>query len=91
VGIEPSSPVQRRKLFISRSDKSYKNYKNAEVRYTVGTRTIRPILDRSPKWTSSERLVQYLGSVKAQSIAPLRHSFPIILDRAIIDSPVEDS
>ncbi len=38
VGIEPSSPVQIRKLFIPRSDKNYKNDRNAEVRYTAGTR-----------------------------------------------------
>ena len=37
VGIEPSSPLQIRKLFISRSDKNYKNVGNAEVRYTAGT------------------------------------------------------
>jgi hypothetical protein len=37
VGIEPSSPVQTRKLFIPRSDKNYKNDRNAEVRYTAGT------------------------------------------------------
>jgi hypothetical protein len=39
VGIEPSSPLQTRKLFILRSDKKYKNARNAEVRYTPGTRT----------------------------------------------------
>ena len=37
VGIEPSSPVQTRKLFIPRSDKNYKNNANTEVRYTAGT------------------------------------------------------
>ena len=39
VGIEPSSPLQTRKLFILRSDKKYKNARNAKVRYTPGTRT----------------------------------------------------
>jgi hypothetical protein len=39
VGIEPSSPWQTRKLFIPRFDKSYKIGRNAEVRYTAGTRT----------------------------------------------------
>ena len=39
VGIEPSSPVQTRKLFIPRSDKNYKNDRNAEVRYTADTRS----------------------------------------------------
>jgi len=38
VGIEPSSPLQTRKLFIPRSDKNYKNDGNAEVGYTAGTR-----------------------------------------------------
>jgi hypothetical protein len=37
VGIEPSSPLQTRKLFIPRSDKNYKNGGNVEVRYTAGT------------------------------------------------------
>jgi transposase len=37
VGIEPSSPLQVRKLFIPRSDKNYKNDGNAEMRYTAGT------------------------------------------------------
>ena len=41
VGIEPSSPLQTRKLFILRFDKTNKNDKNAEVRYTAGTRTAR--------------------------------------------------
>ena len=43
VGIEPSSPLQTRKLFILRSDKKYKNARNAEVRYTPGTRTPSPL------------------------------------------------
>ena len=37
VGIEPSSPVQTRKLFILHSDKNYKNDRIAGVRYTGGT------------------------------------------------------
>src|SRR5258708_530481 len=37
VGIEPSSPLQVRKLFMPRLDKNYKNDGNAEVRYTAGT------------------------------------------------------
>ncbi len=38
VGIELSGPLQTRKLFILRSDKTHKNDRNAEVRYTTGTR-----------------------------------------------------
>ena len=38
VGVEPSSPLQTRKLFIHRSGKSDKTDANAEVRYTAGTR-----------------------------------------------------
>jgi len=37
VGFEPSSPVQTDKLFIPRSDKNYKNDRNAEARYMAGT------------------------------------------------------
>lgn len=37
MGIEPSSLLQRRKLFIPRSDKNYRNDGNAEARYTAGT------------------------------------------------------
>jgi hypothetical protein len=37
VGIELSSPLETRKLFIPRSDKSYKKATNAELRYTPGT------------------------------------------------------
>jgi hypothetical protein len=40
VGIEPSSPLQTRKLFIPRSDKNYKIARNAELRYTAGTRKL---------------------------------------------------
>jgi hypothetical protein len=40
VGIEPSGPLKARKLFIPRSDKSDKNGRNAEVRYTAGTRRL---------------------------------------------------
>jgi hypothetical protein len=40
VGIEPSSSLKTRKLFIPRSDKNYKTATNAEVRYTAGTRTL---------------------------------------------------
>jgi hypothetical protein len=39
-GIEPSRPVKERKLFILRSDKTGKNGRNAEVRYTAGTRNL---------------------------------------------------
>ncbi len=38
VGLEPSVPLKTRKLFIPRSDKTEKNDRNAEVRYTAGTR-----------------------------------------------------
>jgi len=38
VGIEPTRPLQTRKLFIPRSDKNDENARNAEVRYTAGTR-----------------------------------------------------
>ncbi len=38
VGIEPSGSLQTRKLFFPRSDKSFKNSRNGEVRYTAGTR-----------------------------------------------------
>jgi hypothetical protein len=38
VGIELSSPLQTRKLLILHSDKIYKNPRNAEARYTAGTR-----------------------------------------------------
>jgi hypothetical protein len=38
VGIEPSSPLQTRKLFIPGSNKNYKNDRNGEVKYTAGTR-----------------------------------------------------
>jgi hypothetical protein len=33
VGIEPSSPLQTRKLLIERFDKFYRNAKNAQVKY----------------------------------------------------------
>ena len=39
VGIEPSAPLKTRKLFIPRSDKTEKNDRNAEARYTAGTRS----------------------------------------------------
>jgi len=39
VGIEPSSLMETRKLFILRADRTAKIAKNAEVRYTAGTRT----------------------------------------------------
>ena len=42
MGIEPSSPLKTRKLFIPLSDKSYQIDTNAEVGYTVGTRTDSP-------------------------------------------------
>ena len=38
VGFEPASPLQTRKLYIPRCDKTTKNDGNAEVRYAVGTR-----------------------------------------------------
>jgi len=37
-GIEPSVLLNLRKLFIPHSDKSHRNAKNAEPRYTAGTR-----------------------------------------------------
>jgi len=37
-GVEPSEPLQTRKLFIPRPDKSDKTARNAEPRYTAGTR-----------------------------------------------------
>ena len=48
VGIEPSSPLQTRKLFILRPDKNYKNDRNAEARYTAGTRNIMGTLLNQP-------------------------------------------
>jgi hypothetical protein len=39
-GIEPSRPLKAHKLFILRSDKTDKNGRNAEVRYTAGTRSL---------------------------------------------------
>ena len=38
VGIEPSGPLQTRKLFIPRSHKSDKTDRNAETKYATGTR-----------------------------------------------------
>jgi CheY-like chemotaxis protein len=39
VGVEPLARLQSCKLFITRSDKSDKSARNAEVRYTAGTRS----------------------------------------------------
>jgi hypothetical protein len=61
VGIEPSGPLQTRKLFILRSDKSDKNGRNAEPRYTAGTLGIsceRIVFTRFP----SHGLKAYLAS-----------------------------
>jgi hypothetical protein len=44
VGIEPSSPLQTRKLFIVCLGRSCKIARNAEVRYTAGTRNDKGIL-----------------------------------------------
>jgi hypothetical protein len=38
VGFEPVGLLQTRKLFIPRADKFDKNARNAEPRYTAGTR-----------------------------------------------------
>jgi hypothetical protein len=40
VGIEPSGPLQTRKLLIPRSVKNIKNGRNAEQSYTAGTWTL---------------------------------------------------
>lgn len=39
-GVEPSAILKRRKLFIPYSGKTHKNDRNAEVRYTAGTRRL---------------------------------------------------
>jgi hypothetical protein len=42
VGIEPSSLLERRKLFIPSPDTNEKNGRNTEARYTEGTRDLNP-------------------------------------------------
>jgi Phage integrase family len=67
VGVELISPLQTRKLFISRSDKIDKSGRNAQPRYAAGTRessrsevgtctrTLRPTKDNRPSGLQTRR------------------------------------
>lgn len=46
-GVELSALLKRRKLFIPSSDKTHKYARNAEVRYTTGTRSVHHFYGRS--------------------------------------------
>jgi hypothetical protein len=56
VGVEPLGGLILRKLLILRNSKMEKNHKNAEVRYTAGTRNGRKDLAECPHFTPSSIL-----------------------------------
>ena len=66
MGVERLSLLQARKLLIPRSDKTPKNDRNAEVRYTSGIRTLAPesaCWDRQPL----EHIMERAGEVEVNA------------------------